>query len=845
MGLKSKRSRPWLSRLHFLVRLLGLTGVLAAAAALVLAHVQGLLGSADSWRQRLLTTVQGQAEGDLLARAAPWAFLAGVIAAGLWLLIEALGVLRFTAGRRSVFGLNAVAQVGLAAVLVVGVNVFSFDHYVRVDCTSDRQFTLPADVQEQLRQLRGETTIVVLQQRRKADADPEFEDYHSAAEAVVVEKVRDLAEQLREFGPQFKVVLLDARQKNYRTRLAEVTKGQPKLAAAIKEAPGNSIFFSAHAGEGDKARADVQRLSFDDFYQLNRTLSQKAEGGKGNLVLLKKGIDPLARRILNLEEKRPRVGILVIDEYFSTAGPSRDLALGGLKKTLEQHGFEVRDVVLKHIRGRDPRLGTWVSEPAADTIEETRYEELSNSLQSLPEDIKEKEASVKLAEKRKKVWETATKADLRRYARELEVAEITEKQREQQVEMFGTVVDRFRADLAVLHKQLRETRDELAKLNPDRIGERQRMSDLTAKLRQTLVDCDLLLLPRMTVLPDGYAFPDAAGLFHLEAAQVGIVKEFLKDGKPLLACLGPLVDARSQRAPSALADLLAELGIKLSKQTVVYDTQTAERRSSRFVTTRRPVPALDLETALATLRPLSGKEPVAKQDNPLRRSLMLARQAWGGGLDLRLRYPRPVYYDADDGAARKRSRARLAAALTATPLQPLAALSPKLLQAGRPKPLAVAPEFLWTSVSGWNDDNPMRPGLRFAEPKPDDPTRGTRDERRKGRFPIGVAVEAKLPRDWYADKGRGAKRARVAVIGHGGVFVDPELPPEREKLLLDSCNWLLGRDDLLTQESATWSYPRLELSERDKDLWLWGTRLGLPALFAYLGLVVLLARRVR
>jgi len=222
---------------------------------------------------------------------------------------------------------------------------------------------------------------------------------------------------------------------------------------------------------------------------------------------------------------------------------------------------------------------------------------------------------------------------------------------------------------------------------------------------------------------------------------------------------------------------------------------------------------------------------VAKQDNPLRRSLGLARRAWGGGLDLRLRYPRPIYYDAG-GEDWKR-------------FNPLAVLAPGLLGARKPRPLAIAPEFLWTGVACWNDEEPMREALRFEEPKPDDPTRGTSDERRRGPFPVGVAVEAKLPRDWYAGQGGTASKARVAVIGHGGVFVDPELSPGRAKLLLDTCNWLLGRDDLLTHETATWSYPRLELKERDKDLWLWGTRLGLPALFAYLGLVVLLARRVR
>jgi hypothetical protein len=35
------------------------------------------------------------------------------------------------------------------------------------------------------------------------------------------------------------------------------------------------------------------------------------------------------------------------------------------------------------------------------------------------------------------------------------------------------------------------------------------------------------------------------------------------------------------------------------------------------------------------------------------------------------------------------------------------------------------------------------------------------------------------------------------------------------------------------------------LAERDRELWHWGTQLGLPLLFAYFGVVVLLVRRLR
>jgi len=75
--------------------------------------------------------------------------------------------------------------------------------------------------------------------------------------------------------------------------------------------------------------------------------------------------------------------------------------------------------------------------------------------------------------------------------------------------------------------------------------------------------------------------------------------------------------------------------------------------------------------------------------------------------------------------------------------------------------------------------------------------------------------------------------------------VGPTLPPAKEKLLLDTSNWLLGRDDQLVKQGEPRAYPRVALTEREQTLWNWGAILGLPLLFAYLGLVVMLFRRLR
>src|SRR5947209_14366271 len=122
MALKPKRPRVWLSRLHLLIRLIGLTGLVAVAGAAVLAQVQGMFGTDETtWREaltgvgdRLWAALHGQAEGDVLARATVYACLGGAAAALLWLLVEVLVMLRFAAARRSAFGANAVVQAGIA-----------------------------------------------------------------------------------------------------------------------------------------------------------------------------------------------------------------------------------------------------------------------------------------------------------------------------------------------------------------------------------------------------------------------------------------------------------------------------------------------------------------------------------------------------------------------------------------------------------------------------------------------------------------------------------------------------------------------------------------------------------
>src|SRR5207302_9984662 len=133
------------------------------------------------------------------------------------------------------------------------------------------------------------------------------------ADRKIIEKVRDLVEQFQELGPRFHVQNLDIDDENYEDKLAEIKKQSAALGAAIDNAPENSIFFYSRID--DKER--IQRLAFYDVYQLDKQASQEANDKRGNLVLRFQGAEPFARKILNIEEKRPKIAVGVVHEYLS------------------------------------------------------------------------------------------------------------------------------------------------------------------------------------------------------------------------------------------------------------------------------------------------------------------------------------------------------------------------------------------------------------------------------------------------------------------------------------------------------------------------------------------------
>src|SRR5947209_1140659 len=112
MAVSKRRQGYWWSRIHFLLRLLGLTGVMIAATGAALAYQNHVL-DADS----CLPALRGElGEWEQIA----WGMIAGGAGAALLaLLVELFGMVFLTVGRRSASAANAMVQVALAIALVV------------------------------------------------------------------------------------------------------------------------------------------------------------------------------------------------------------------------------------------------------------------------------------------------------------------------------------------------------------------------------------------------------------------------------------------------------------------------------------------------------------------------------------------------------------------------------------------------------------------------------------------------------------------------------------------------------------------------------------------------------
>jgi hypothetical protein len=912
------------NRFRFLVRVLGMTGVLAVPAGLLLAGTALPAFPADwtsaaEWsalRDRLTALAQGEAGTE--AQVGTIALVAGAAAVALWVAVELLGGLFLVTGRKTVVGTNTAAQVVLAAALLVIVNVVSFGTYWRFDLTRDQQFTFPPELIDELRTLRADspTTIVVLHLHATAGAlsdkpDPYGQAYGKAAERKVIEKVNDLVDQLREFGPRFNVVVLDAEDDRFERRVKELTRTRPGLAEAIRTAPEDSIFFYADekvrrmprteadrlgGGLGRPATAPdpddsaqaliypgaITRMSFSDFYQLDMTASKEpspaereraaaAAGGlafapgvrgPGNLVLLPRGKEAFVRKVLALEERKPRVALAVIHPLLTSREEYDEYTAAGLRDALEANGFEVVDVILK--KGWN-RRGDLI--PAAYTYEENELDRAEARYNLLNLLVASREGMIgQLREVRARLDQASLQELDRMFARQIGRRITDEDDRAFLRRVFDDNIELRQEELAEFTQQAAEAGNLYRDLlRNERAAENRRVTDVREKLRQYVADCDLLIVPRLTVvnLSRGDTIPPS--LYNLSRDQAEVVREFVKAGKPVLFAVGPTnVDRRGPLSDPAGDDverLLPQLGIIPGNQTIVTDAEVqamAERQNEGLAG------AVDVPPLVFDLPHRDGKSP-----NPVAEAYRVTARAVDRRLDLRKSGFRPIYVA--PGAA------------------------------GR---LPFAVEVMHTGKESWNESDPIPDDdalPKFEPARPDDPMKGTLDEERRGPFPVGVAVETPVPADWFDPTGlpeaslpvaavagvAGAhptvpaglgpqyplaalalpldgglyaagltlaadavKRPTVRVVayGHGGLFTGRQLDPAQQTLLLHTLNWQLRRDDRLpadVPDEKKWRYPRADLSEREFFAWRWLTFAGLPLLIAYLGLITLMVRKVR
>ena len=813
------------TRFHASVRLLGLTGFLLGFATIILAN------PAD-----LATSVK-----DIIAQIRSYEFaiipllaLAGFFIGFAAIAIELFIALSFAAGRKNAMGVGATAQIALATILVLGVNFSSFYNYSLFDFTRSHLFTLPKDLKDRLQNLKEETTIVVCQLHKTYGNFTDKPDrYDYAAERLVVGKVKDLVDQLREFGPRFKVVVLDVEEESYERKLNQLTQSAPELRKAIETAPENSIFFWAKkAPLASAAPTEIlQRISFNEFYRLDKTSSQLANEGRGNLVLLPQGseglgaAEPFVRRILSLDAPKPKVAIAVVDEWLTSKGTD-SFGLAGLRKSLESQGFDVKDLILRKLRQRP-------SSSVAYTFDESKLDRLDQRLRNLNLNLERFDKGIESLGKMVTQWKSTPIPELEKtYAELLRGGRLSENARRDQVEYFESELRNIQDAKERFKKQKDEALKERNLLDVDSLVEQQRMTDLEAKMNILLADCDLLIVPRPTlhdVITDDRNLP--FWLHGLEKAQINAMQSFIKKGKPVFALLGPVSEPSDQGpvppgfiANDGFEDMLGKLGFRFGKQTVLFDEEVegfGEQMAGLLTGgTAVKIPPLLLNWNEGAGRPPALKPNYPEKAHPIRESMRLTARSQSPDkpLELRLRHPRPIYFE-----------------------------SPKGMN------LVYNPDLFQTSQDSWNETQPfpeMQPnsGERKApayNPDDKDPNKGNLDAKRRGPFPVGAAAEVPLPEEWFGKEEKHPPTVRVAVIGESWFLVGPDLPPVKERLVLDVCNWLLGRDDFLPSPSTPWKFPRVELSAQSQDLWLWACQLGLPGMFAYLGFVVLILRRMR
>src|SRR5262249_21644473 len=140
-------------------------------------------------------------------------------------------------------------------------------------------------------------------------------------------------------------------------------------------------------------------------------------------------------------------------------------------------------------------------EAAVLTFDENKYEQLE-------EQIAELDAAVKLMKEDQKnlhevldMFQKASLDDLaKKFADQLKGRKFTEELRRQQIAFYQPRATLLELELNRAKEERVETAKQRAGLSVESLAEQRRIADLKAKTERMLADCDLLVLPRLTLL---------------------------------------------------------------------------------------------------------------------------------------------------------------------------------------------------------------------------------------------------------------------------------------------------------------------------------------------------------
>src|SRR5207244_11849498 len=117
--------------------------------------------------------------------------------------------------------------------------------------------------------------------------------------------------------------------------------------------------------------------------------------------------------------------------------------------------------------------------------------------------------------------------------------EVDDKKRNEALEIITRVREDVEGQLKKEEDEKKELLERKATLNTEELAEKRRITDLKAKFTRMLADCDLLIVPRLTLVDLATRQMYNYSTYKMDDAQVEAIRHFIKSGKPVLLCLSP------------------------------------------------------------------------------------------------------------------------------------------------------------------------------------------------------------------------------------------------------------------------------------------------------------------